>query len=77
MSKVKQWLLERFLPEWCRQELLEENARLLAEVQLLQGQIAQRQAYIDGMDTALRAMRKVIIKNEVTGFERIRRPDGQ
>lgn len=77
MSKVKQWLVERFLPEWCRQELLAENARLAAEVLRLQRQVEQRQAYIDGMDTALRAMRKVIIKNEVTGFERIRRPDGQ
>lgn len=77
MNKLKRWLLEKYLPEWCRQELLEENTRLRAEADELRARLAQREAYIGGMADALRAMRKVIIRNEVTGFERIRRPDGQ
>lgn len=77
MNKLKKWLVEKYLPEWCRQELKVENARLMAEVERLRRRAEQQEAYIDGMATALRVMRKVIIKNEVTGFERIRRPDGQ
>ena len=28
MRKFKRWLIERFLPVWCREELLTENRRL-------------------------------------------------
>ncbi len=63
MSRFKKWLLERFLPEYCREEMLALNQRLNDELRAAHQEIESLEAYIDGMHTALRAGRKIIIRN--------------
>ena len=38
MKKFKRWLIEKFLPTYCRNELLEENKRLANKIAELQAQ---------------------------------------
>lgn len=54
MKKFKRWLIEKFLPTYCRNELLEENKRLANKIAELQAKNDRLNAYIDGMESALR-----------------------
>ena len=65
MKKFKRWLIERFLPTYCRNELLEENKRLANKIAELQAKNDRLNAHIDGMESALR-YQKITIRNEVT-----------
>lgn len=64
MRKFKRWLCLKFLPVYCRDGLMEDNAALRAEVERQKQQIARLNAYIEGMETALRYQRRVV-RNEV------------
>lgn len=65
MKKFKRWLIEKFLPTYCRNELLEENKRLTDRIAELKAKNDRLNAYIDGMESALR-YQKITIRNEVT-----------
>lgn len=65
MSKFKKWLYDRFLPMWCRDDLIEANARLMAANTEQKQEIAQLNAYIDGLEAAMRNQRRIVIRNEV------------
>lgn len=57
MRKFKIWLCTKFLPAWCKEELLDENKRLVRTVSEQREEINQLRAYIDGMNNALRRQR--------------------
>ena len=61
MSKIKTWLLERFLPAWAKDTVYQDNKRLEGRRQ----ELRELHAYIDGLEAGLRALRRVVIKNEV------------
>lgn len=61
MSKFKRWLFHKFLPDYCRDGLLEENANLARRVAEWKAENVRLNAYIDGMETALRLGRRVNI----------------
>lgn len=65
MTKFKRWMIGKFLPTYCRNELLEENKRLSERIKELQAKNDRLNAYIDGMESALR-YQKITIRNEVT-----------
>ena len=65
MTRFKHWLYEKFLPAWCREDLLNENARLSAAVSELKNENNRLRAYINGFETAIRYQRRVVIRNEV------------
>lgn len=65
MSKFKRWLCQKFLPAYCRDGLTEENEALRVEIERQRQQIARLNAYIDGVETALRYQRRVVVRNEV------------
>ena len=65
MSKIKTWLLERFLPAWAKDTVYQENKRLLALVERQKQEIRELHAYVDGLEAGLRALRRVTIRNEV------------
>lgn len=65
MGKFKRWLYNKFLPAWCKDGLLETNARLLEQVEAQGREIDRLRAYIGGMETALRHQRRVTVRNEV------------
>lgn len=57
------WLRLRFLPEWARQQLLEENQRLTRELVNARREIDRLESYIEGMQDGLRRQRKIVINN--------------
>lgn len=65
MNRFRRWLCQKFLPAYCRDGLMEENEALRAEVERQEQQIRRLNAYIDGMETALRYQRRVVVRNEV------------
>ena len=62
--RFKRWLFERFLPAWCREELLEQNERLRSRIAAQQQEIERLEAYIEGMRAALRRQPKIVIEGE-------------
>lgn len=65
MKKLKRWLYHKFLPAWCREELLDTNRRLLETVSELREENRRLNAYISGMETAMRGQRRIVIRNGV------------
>ena len=55
MQGIKTWFFRRFLPEWAADQLMRENAALRARQERLDREIERLEAYIQGMQTALRA----------------------
>lgn len=63
MGKFKKWLINEFLPAWAKDSVIEENRRLQSEIVRLQATIAERDAYIDGLERGIRSQRRIIINN--------------
>lgn len=63
MNKIKRWLYSKFLPSWCKEQLLDENARLRSALTAQKQETERLQAYIEGLHTALRMSRKITIRN--------------
>ncbi len=65
MRRFRKWLLEKFLPAWAKDSVYAENKRLLAQLERQAQDMRELNAYIDGLETALRSMRRIVINNEV------------
>lgn len=63
MSKLKQWFFYKYLPAYCKEELMEENENLRKKVQALKAENKELEAYISGMQRGLRAVKKIQIVN--------------
>ena len=61
MKKIKLWTINRVLPVWARQELLNENERLLRKVAAQELKLKEQAAYIDGLEAGIRSQRKIVI----------------
>lgn len=61
MGKLKRWLYERFLPAWCRDDLLHANELLSAKCKAQAQEIQQLRAYIDGVQMAQRRYPRIVI----------------
>ena len=61
MKKIKQWLFDRFLPMWAKETVLQENRKLQRENEMLIVQLAEKQAYIDGLLAGMKNQRRIII----------------
>ena len=64
MSKIKKWLYERYLPAWCRDDLMEANERLRKKVLDQKQEIERLNAYIDGMQDAMIRQSRIIIRGK-------------
>lgn len=62
MSRLKRWLYERFLPAWCRDDLMAANKRLQEKVDAQAREIERLNSYIDGMQDAMIRQSRIIIK---------------
>lgn len=65
MRKLRAWLLERFLPAWAKDSVMRENQKLRKKMDEQDQEIRELNAYIDGLETGMRAMRRVVIQNGV------------
>ena len=54
MRKFKIWLVNKYLPAWCREEMMTEVSRLKAETKKQAAKIDNLNAYIDGMKDGIR-----------------------
>lgn len=61
MRKIKLWIINSVLPVWARQELQNENARLLRKVAEQDVKLKEQAAYIDGLEAGIRSQRKIVI----------------
>lgn len=61
MTHLKRWIIDKFLPAWCRSELMDENRRLSEKIEKQAGKIDRLNAYIDGLQDALCRQPKIII----------------
>lgn len=61
IKKFKKWLISEFLPAYAKDTLLREAEKLAAENAELRHQIAERNAYIDGLERGIRNQRRIII----------------
>lgn len=66
MKRFREWLYRRFLPMVAKETLWKERDALAGRVKELEGENRRLQAYIDGMEAAMRAGRRVVIRNEVS-----------
>lgn len=62
MRKLRTWLLERLLPAWAKDSVYRENMELLVRLERQEQEIQRLNAYIDGLETGLRAVRRVVIQ---------------
>lgn len=53
-----EWLRTGFLPEWARRQLCEENRELRRQLEASHQDVQRLEAYIQGMQTALRAFKR-------------------
>lgn len=63
IRKIKRWLIERILPVWAREELMAEIERLKESNRQLAAERDRLNAYIEGLETGIRAQRRIIINN--------------
>ena len=61
MTRLKRWIIDQFLPAWCRSELMDENRRLTEKIEKQAAKIDRLNAYIDGLQDALCRQPKIII----------------
>lgn len=63
MRRFKTWLWERFLPAWAKDSVYQENKALRGVLDEREQEIRELEAYIDGLETALRSMRRIVVQN--------------
>ena len=56
---MKRWLMEHFLPMWAKESVLRDNRALKRQVRQLEQQIKLRDAYIRGLESGLRVVKRV------------------
>ena len=60
---MRKWLIDRFLPLWAKETVLAENRHLRQENRRLQDKLQQQEAYIQGVQAGLRAVKRISIHN--------------
>ena len=58
---MKNWLTDKFLPMWAKQTVLAENKQLHRQNRLLRQENRELEAYIWGLESGIRAGKKVQI----------------
>lgn len=60
---MKKWLIDGFLPMWAKETVLQDNRCLKKQIRALREENAQMRAYIQGMQTGIRAGKRITIQN--------------
>ena len=61
IKKIKNWFIYRFLPMWAKETVLADNRKLQAENERLLLLLAEKDAYIEGLQAGMRSVRKLVI----------------
>ena len=60
---MKKWLTDSFLPMWAKETVLSDNRRLKRQIRAMEQEQAQMKAYIQGLETGIRAVKRITIHN--------------
>lgn len=60
---MKKWLTDRFLPMWAKETVLSDNRRLKRQIRALEQENTQLKAYVQGLETGIRAGKRITIHN--------------
>ena len=63
MKKIREWIINNYLPMWAKETVLKENRSLRAECDELKQKLEIQGAYLAGMEAGTRAMRRIVINN--------------
>lgn len=61
MKKFRKWLIDRFLPRWAYESLLEELVAANKKQEELRQTVERQQCYISGLEYALRHMTPIVV----------------
>lgn len=61
IKKLKNWIINRFLPVVAREMLVAENEQLKEELRQSYEEIDRLKSYINGLETGIKAQRRIII----------------
>ena len=61
IQKIKLWFYDRFLPIWVKEILLADYRQVCAENERLLKKIAEKDAYIEGLQAGLKTFRRIVI----------------
>ena len=67
IKRIKNWLYNRFLPMWMKETLLADHRSALKEIEELRKELAIKDAYITGLETGIKTMRRIVINNSTVG----------
>ena len=67
IRRIRQWLIDRFLPVWAKESVVKENERLRQRLAEKETEIERLKAYIEGLETGIRSHRKIVINNRSAG----------
>jgi len=60
---MKDWFIEHFLAVWAKETVLKDNSRLKKENEALQQKVRRLEAYIQGLESGLKAGKRITIYN--------------
>ena len=63
MNRLKKWLVERYLPAYAREVLMEENERLRKELDATRSELREMQHYAAGLEYAVRHLPAMTVMN--------------
>lgn len=61
MKNLKEWFVNRFLPAWAKETVLEDLKKERRENEKLQQEVDRLEAYIRGLESGIRAQRRIVI----------------
>ena len=67
IQRIRQWLIDRFLPVWAKESVVKENESLRQRLAEKETEIERLKAYIEGLETGIRSQRKIVINNRSAG----------
>lgn len=63
MNRLRKWLVEKYLPAYAREVLMEENERLQKKLDAARGELREVQHYAAGLEYAVRHLPAMTVMN--------------
>lgn len=64
MTKIKMWIIEKYLPSYAKESMTEELRSLNLELDDLRRENEHLRAYIAGLERGVRSLKKIVINTE-------------
>ena len=64
MTKIKMWIIEKYLPSYAKESMTEELRSLNLEVDDLRRENERLRAYIARIERGVRSLKKIVINKE-------------